>query len=281
MRREARTRFSFPADRLGETRSLEILPLYEAAGAQGLRVGKGASYRVRTDHATILFDLGDNPSAESPSPLRANMERLGVSLKEFDRLVLSHRHPDHVGGRRWWDLRSFSTDGASRPGLGGLAVVAPEKVLYPGASVTIADGPASVAEGVATTGPFTFYEPYPVWEILPRDREQALAVRVAGLGIVLIVGCGHMGLKTLLDRADSVFGIPVAGLVGGLHYGGLAADALGDEIRMLKERGLRLIALSPHDSGPRALDAFAAAFPDSFRTLRVGEAVRVSGPSGP
>src|SRR5512145_2727303 len=54
---------------IGETATLEILPLYEKAGQEGLESGHGVSYLIRTDSATILFDLGNNLTAASPSPL--------------------------------------------------------------------------------------------------------------------------------------------------------------------------------------------------------------------
>jgi 7,8-dihydropterin-6-yl-methyl-4-(beta-D-ribofuranosyl)aminobenzene 5'-phosphate synthase len=275
IRREARAWSGFPRPRIGETKTLEILPLFEAAARDDLQGGFGVSYLIRTDRSAILFDLGDNPSAASPSPLQRNMARLGVSMDEIDLMVISHRHPDHVGGRHWWDRRTFSMDGVSQPGLGGLPVYIPERIVYPGSHLTLAEAPTVVADGVATTGPFTFFEPFPVWEIVPHDREQALAVHVAGQGIVLIVGCGHMGLKALLDRTETVFDVPVTGIVGGLHYGRAGADVLSPEIQMLRERRLRLIALSPHDSRQAALDAFAAAFPETFRPIRAGEAIKV------
>jgi metal-dependent hydrolase (beta-lactamase superfamily II) len=57
---------------------------------------------IRTDSATILFDLGYNMTASSPSPLEGNMASLGLTLDEIDMIVISHRHPDHVGGQNWW-----------------------------------------------------------------------------------------------------------------------------------------------------------------------------------
>lgn len=88
--------------KIGETSKLEILPLYEKAGPDGLQIGHGVSYLIRTDNATVLFDLGNNLTAASPSPLEENMQSLGISMSEIDAIVISHRHPDHVGGQNWW-----------------------------------------------------------------------------------------------------------------------------------------------------------------------------------
>ena len=42
--------------------------------------------------------------------------------------------------------------------------------------------------------------------------EQALAIRVEGKGIVLIVGCGHQGLANLLTRSAQLFDEPIYGM---------------------------------------------------------------------
>jgi metal-dependent hydrolase (beta-lactamase superfamily II) len=79
-----------------------------------------------------------------------------------------------------------------------------------------------------------------------------------------------MGLKTLLERAEAAFDVPVAGVVGGLHYCSANAAALQGEIQLVQELGPVIVALSPHDSGPAALNAFAEAFPSAYQPIEVG-----------
>lgn len=276
IRQEAKAQSRYGSVQVGGTTKLEILPLYEAAATEGLQSGSGVSYLIRTDHATILFDLGNNPSAASPSPLEQNMDSLGVKLDEVGMLVLSHRHPDHIGGYAWWGRKTFSVDGKFQPLLGSLPIYVPEQVGYPGSRPTLTKVPTQLAQGVMTSGIFTFFEPYLVGWIAPRDREQALIVNVTGLGLVLITGCGHMGLEVLLERAEAISDIPVVGVVGGLHYVDATVEALQPDIQLLQKRHPRLVALSPHDSSPSALEAFERAFPTSYQSIRVGEAITFS-----
>lgn len=258
---------------LGETQKLEILPLYETAGSSDMATGHGVAYLIRTDHATILFDLGYNPDAASPSPLEQNMARLGISRADLDLIVISHRHPDHVGGQNWWTNNTFSFDGAAQPPLGDLPIYVPEAMTYPGSSPTLATAPTRLAEGVATTGLIRYAQPFPIWLATPDGDEEALAVNVAGQGIVLITGCGHMGLERLLARARTVIDLPVVGVVGGLHYGTADAATIQPEIQLLQGLNPILVALSPHDSGPVVLDAFALAFPAAYQPIQVGAVI--------
>ena len=258
---------------IGETSRLEILPLYENAAQAGLQSGHGVSYLIRTDSATILFDLGYNITAASPSPLEENMASLGVSMDEIDMIVISHRHPDHVGGQNWWTKRTFSLDGATQPSLGDMNVYIPEEMTYPTGNLTLSKKPVHLAEGIATTGLITYAQPFPIWLAMPKGDEQALAVNISGQGIVLITGCGHMGLESLLARAESAFDVPVMGVVGGLHYGDADITALQPQVQLLKELDPVVVALSPHDSSTAVLEGFAQAFPSAYQSVVVGKSI--------
>ena len=260
----------------GETSSLEVIPLYENASASGdLQSGLGVSYLIRTDHATILFDLGNNWNGASPSPLLQNMASLGITLDEIDTIVISHRHLDHVGGNNWWSKKTFSLDGATQPPLGERPIYIPEAMSYPGSEPVVSESPVLLAEGVATTGLITYAQPFPLWLAIPKGDEQAIAVNVTGKGLVLITGCGHMGLEALLGRAADVFEVPVAGLIGGLHYGNATTQDLQPEIALVQSLNPLIVALSPHDSGPAAIDAFARAFPAVYQDIQVGKALLI------
>jgi 7,8-dihydropterin-6-yl-methyl-4-(beta-D-ribofuranosyl)aminobenzene 5'-phosphate synthase len=273
---------------LGSTRRLEVLPLVDWNVARpDLRGEAGVSYLVRTDRATILFDLGGNLQGSDPSPLLDNMKRLGVSFADIDTLVISHPHMDHVGGQRFATSRTFSP-GNEQIDLGRLRVFVPTPMSYPGLQPQVVVGPTVIAPGVASTGPLTgrLY-------MGPVD-EQALAIRVEGQGIALIVGCGHQGLAALLERTAALFDEPLHAMVGGLHYpvpkgrwqsmgvdvqrwavwgptGGPTLEDVGREIDLLARTGVRLVSLSPHDSSDEAIEAFRARFGAGYRDLRVGE----------
>ena len=263
--------FSAQAPALATTSRLEILPLYEAASASpDLVSGHGVSYLIRTDSATILLDLGNNPDGLTVAPFAQNMQALGLAWDEVDRVVISHPHPDHVGGLTAWRERTVSF-GELPGGLGERLVFVPHVTVYKGAvHATI---PTLPAPDIATTGVISYPEVWPISLFTPKGEEQALVVHVAGHGLVLITSCGHSGLEHLVARAESLYGEKVVGVVGGLHYLNATGEELQPQIRFLQSRQLELVALSSHDSGPVALSAFESAFPNVYQTLTVGEAI--------
>lgn len=274
---------------IGSTRTLEILPLVEWATARPDLIGEaGVSYLVRTDGSTILFDVGGNLKGTEPSPLEANMQRLGVRLQEIDTIVISHLHMDHVGGMQFSSRGSFSL-GLRQVDLGTRKVVVPVPMNYPGLETVVARQPTILAPGVVTLGPITGRI-----ALGPVD-EQALAIRVQDRGVVLVVGCGHQGLDKLLARTAQLFDEPLYGVIGGLHYPvprgrmisggqdlqrwatygtgpGPTADDVQREIDALAARRPHWVALSPHDSSDEMIEAFRRSFGARYHDLRVGEA---------
>lgn len=257
---------------LATTTHLEIIPLYEEAstGDQWIS-GHGVSYLIRSDAATILFDVGDNPGQSAVTPFAQNLQKYGVDWDEVDRIVISHPHSDHTGGVGAWNRQTIGF-GDLPGGVGDRLVFVPTKMNYPGAvHATI---PTLPAPDIATTGVIAYPDVFPISLVEPKGNEQALVVNVAGQGLVVITGCGHPGLEKLVTRAEALYKQPVIGVVGGLHYGDATAQEIAPHIQFLQTRQPKLVALSPHDSGSQALEAFRAAFVDHYRALRVGERIQ-------
>jgi len=197
----------------GSIKTLAILPLIDWKVAHdGLAGESGVAYLVKTDHATVLFDVGLNAQAEDPSPLLRNMRQLAVDLRQIDAIVISHPHGDHTGGGKWARKGSFSlTD--NQIDLGDIRAYTPVAMQYPGIEVKWTEDPTVIAPGVATIGVIANH-----YFFMGEIPEQALAVNLEGKGIVVVVGCGHQTLKKIVDRAEALFDAPLIGVLGGLHY---------------------------------------------------------------
>lgn len=276
----------------GSTASLRVLPLVNWHAARGdLQTEAGVSLLVRTDQNTVLFDVGWNSAGQRVSPLQQNMKALGVTDAEIDTIFISHRHHDHVGGRRWERAESFSLGGEQEP-LRASKAFAPVAMHYPGLSVDTLDRPRAVRPAIASTGPIDR-------ELaLGRVSEQAMVVHLAGRGLVVFVGCGHQTVTRLLAVVQEAFAEPVYALIGDLHYpvpagrrsfAGLDLQRLfasgrgpfqqidmADVQRDLEaiKRGVTgLVAMGGHDTSDEVLALFASVLGSRFRRIEVGSEI--------
>ena len=248
---------------LGEVERLSVLPLVERhTGGPGLLGEPGVSYLVKADGLTLLFDTG--LGTERPgSALDCNLGALGVALAALDCVVLSHLHPDHVGGPKSMFRRTFSV-GREHAVPQSLTVFVPTPMTYPRADMCVVDQARVIGPGVAVLPPLSrmLFWMGPI-------AEQALVVNVRGRGLVLITGCGHPEIERTLAAAETVVEAPVYAVVGGLHlpvhplgtpllpqavlgspnwpWRPINEDQARAVIHSIRERGPGLVALS----GPR------------------------------
>jgi 7,8-dihydropterin-6-yl-methyl-4-(beta-D-ribofuranosyl)aminobenzene 5'-phosphate synthase len=259
---------------LEATTRLEILPLYENDRAdESFVFGHGVSYLIRTDTSTILMDLGHNPDESEGVPALQNMQKLGITWEEIDAVVISHPHPDHMGGVKAWQSKTLSL-GDFPADRNQMPIYVPVPMDSSAGTIVYSAEPTLVSKDMATTGVLSFPEVFPVNLFDPKGHEQGLVINVASEGLVLITGCGHPTLERLVDRAEALYGGKVVGVVGGLHYVATSAEDLQPHIQFLESRQPKFIALSPHDSNPEVLAAFQSAFSGAYQFIKVGESIQ-------
>jgi len=138
----------------------------------------------------ILFDTGADPEI-----LSHNLSLIDV--KDFDYVVLSHEHYDHVGGL------SAVIDNTSR-------VLALKSF-----SSRLKKYISSKSDLIEVLEPFEFERGFMTTGSVGRFIEEQSLVVETSKGKVVITGCSHPGLEEILNRAEG-FG-RVFGVLGGFH----------------------------------------------------------------
>jgi len=206
--------------------------LYDAFGGRPDMVRDwGFAALVEYGGKRILFDTGNDAAI-----FARNVQALGVDLGRLDFVVISHRHGDHTSGltevlRRnprvkiYAPREAFGTFGSTLPisfyrrdgslpdSMRYFAGSPPAQLtsgtVWPQANIVWIDTLTEVAPGIAIVS--TVSRTPGTLEI----RELSLAVRGPD-GLLLIVGCSHPGIETILE-ATRPLGNQVHIIFGGLH----------------------------------------------------------------
>lgn len=255
---------------------------------------------------TLLFDAGP----EGATFLR-NTRILGVDFGAFEAVVLSHGHWDHAGGllAAIGAIAAARADSGTtcfvHPGMFAQRatkrpngefyehepVPNPERLAKAGAKVINTREPQLAAGGAFyVSGEIPRLTQYEVglpghmrrsddgrsWEPDPLLMdERFISVHVKGKGQFVFSACSHAGLINVLNHARSVFpGIPLFGVMGGLHLSGVTEKIIPDTVNDLRSFDLKFLAPG-HCTGWRALTAMAKVFGDELAPTAVGKRYRI------
>ena len=203
---------------------------------------------------TILFDTGTRGDI-----LLGNMEILGIDPASVDVVVLSHIHRDHIGGLdSILDIQSDITVyfGDSFP-----AAFA-QNISDRGARPVRVRGPVEICPHVFSTG-----------EIEGSVPEQSLILDTEK-GLIIITGCSHPGIVTILKRAKEMFDKEIYFVCGGFHLINAPETAVRQIIASFKALGVRRCGPT-HCTGDRAIALFREAYGTNCIPMGVGQVIQV------
>ncbi|HPQ67564.1 MAG TPA: MBL fold metallo-hydrolase [bacterium] len=229
---------------------LSITILYDNnPGQAGLATDWGFSCLIRADERVLLFDTGGDGTL-----LLANMKKLGVDPAQVKTVMLSHHHRDHVGGLDDFLARQADADVYYPATMGeGFA----ERIRRTGARPVAVTASTMIAPGLYTTGVMGAEIP-----------EQALVVDTP-TGSVVVAGCAHSGIVTMVEKARTIVPGPVRLALGGFHLFRMN-EAQQRKIAVdLQAAGVQKIAPC-HCSGDKARDVFKLVFGDNYLAVGVG-----------
>jgi 7,8-dihydropterin-6-yl-methyl-4-(beta-D-ribofuranosyl)aminobenzene 5'-phosphate synthase len=249
--------------------------LYDAFGDRpGLEHDWGFSALIEYGGRRILFDAGNNGEV-----FARNVRRLGVDLRRLDFAVISHRHADHTGGIAYLlsvnptvtiyaPTERFGIFGGDVP----TTIIRPDTALparmryfggevpaelssstvWPGARFVHVDTLTEIAPGVALVS--TVSRTPGTLEL----RELSLVLRTPK-GLVVLVGCSHPGIETILE-ATRPYGDHVHEIFGGLHLVTTPDTTIARLATELRD-AWRVDRIAPgHCTGEPAFDALARTF---------------------
>ena len=265
-----------------------VTVLYDAfGGGAGLTRDWGFAVLVEYGGKRILFDTGNNADV-----FANNVRALGIDLKSLDFVVISHRHGDHTAGLNYLlsvnptvkiyaPKEGFGVFGAALPGTFYRSdSTLPSRMRYfdgrppdelrfgtpwPAAHFVWIDSVTDVAPGVSIIS--TVSQTPGTLEL----RELSLALRTPD-GLILIVGCSHPGIETIVEASTRV-GSHVSLILGGLHLV-TTPDAEIERIARSLHDGWHVDRIAPgHCTGEPAFAALERVFKAQYLYAGLGTTI--------
>src|SRR5450631_4319082 len=277
-----------------------ITVLYDAFGKDAAMTKDwGYAALVEINGKRILFDTGDDAAV-----LARNVKAKGVDLTTLDFVVLSNRHSDHVSGLSYVlsvnpkvkiyapkegfgifgsDLPSkfYRKDESLRPEMRYYDGTPPEIMkfgtVFPGANIQLIDKTTEVASGITL---IALVSDAPGTKEL---KELSLAINTPD-GVVLVVGCSHPGIETIVAEAAKI-NPHLHFIAGGFHLV-IAQDAAIEKVATSLHDTFKVDYIAPgHCTGEPTFAALQKMFGERYlyaglgTTLGVGAVPRAEFPS--
>ena len=208
---------------------LKVTVLLENRNAKetdGLLCRPGLSLLIEDGITRILFDTGPDAS------FMHNAKKMGVSLNGIDWVVLSHGHYDHCGGLRHLQKlpKVLCHPGVYDQKYAGVMVfnhfIEIKKIstqLPPvQCNFHFTKEPYEISQRFIWSGEIASVKSYGYvkGEKVEPDalNDEGVLLYKSKKGLVIFIGCGHKGLRNIIEHCKKLTGInTIYALVGGMH----------------------------------------------------------------
>ncbi|MCB2292711.1 MBL fold metallo-hydrolase [Clostridium algoriphilum] len=255
----------------------------------------GLSLYIEIDEMKILFDTGQS------GDFIKNAEKLNVDLSNLKYVVLSHGHYDHTGGFR----KLVDKIGNSYKLIAGkdffnnkYKLVEKDNYKHIGNSFDkkyirqnniqvkyIEEDVFYITENIMIFSNFKtrndidqtnkiFQVKQDENYVVDNFSDEIVLVVKNEKGLIVIVGCSHVGIVNILETIIERTGMTIYGIVGGTHLVEANEQRLKNTINYFKEKDIYLLAMS-HCTGKYATEKIKNEFKDKFTYNNTGNIIKI------
>lgn len=260
---------------MGKHMELEITTLIENQCDDNgeLLFEHGLSLYIETDGKKILFDTGQS------GDFIKNAKSLVKDLNALDYCILSHGHYDHTGGLERFvhetlNLPKFivgeeffnskyKTIGTKEYKFNGNSFSESFLKSLPTETIKVSEDMISLTEHIFVFHHFKKYNDFELRnpkffvksgeEYIPDDFMDEIALGIlTKKGLVVIVGCSHVGIVNILKTISERMNMPIYAVVGGTHLVEADEVRIRETIEMFQKMEIQKVAVS-HCTGEEGI----------------------------
>jgi 7,8-dihydropterin-6-yl-methyl-4-(beta-D-ribofuranosyl)aminobenzene 5'-phosphate synthase len=218
-----------------------------------LKADWGFSCLIEGMDRTILFDTGRYDDI-----FVSNMSKLNIDPHHIEEVVISHDHPDHVGGvPKLLEINPNLTVKMGKSFPSGFK----KEVRSQCAQFKEVDQPCAVSKNCVSTG-----------ELKSFIRNEQSLVILTDKGSIVLSGCAHPRVVEIVERAKWVTKQEVLLVAGGFHLLADYGSSLDKIASNLKHLGVQYV-VPTHCSGEEARNVMARVFGDKYLEGGVGRVI--------
>lgn len=253
----------------------------------------GLSLYIEFDGIKILFDTGQSGSFID------NADKLNIDLKNIDYVVLSHGHYDHSGGfRRLVEKIGTSFNLIVGKGFFNKKYKLTEEGTYKynGNSFDkvyirqnniqvkyINEDIFNITDNILVFSDFKRNNDFELINnkfhirknenfVIDDFSDEIILAFKLDKGLVVILGCSHVGVVNILETIIERTEIPIYGIVGGTHLIKADNNRINNTIKFLKEKDIRILRMS-HCTGDKAIEEIKLEFGERFLYSHTGSVI--------
>ena len=216
----------------------------------------GLSFLIGKD---TLFDTFGKPER-----FMSNVRRFTVDIAQIRHIVISHDDWDHVSGL--WDILALNRQ---------CTVYVPphaapeikDRITHFGAVVSEHHSGKEIAPGIFISEELRAESDGRV------IYEQAAYLRTEK-GIVVVCGCAHPGVVTIVEQVRTMAGMVPYAVVGGFHLKNTGHEKIHTLVDTLKKNGIDTIC-PLHCTGADAVQVIGEVYKEKCFSLREGQCVEL------
>jgi 7,8-dihydropterin-6-yl-methyl-4-(beta-D-ribofuranosyl)aminobenzene 5'-phosphate synthase len=244
-------------------KTIKVLMIYNNIGRfNNFESAWGVSIWIENKDTAVLFDTGGNTSI-----LWNNIKNSGIDIKKLSKIIISHKHWDHIDG---------------------LPIILEKTNYKPDVLVPIFD-----LELIRSKNPKTnligIKEPIHINDFLWSTgqmkgstgstffgdiHEQSLIV-IQDDSIYLLTGCSHPGIVEIVEKAKKIHPNKILKLIiGGFHLLRKSSQQVKDISTKLKSLQVSKVAPS-HCTGELAIDIFKNEWKENYIDFNIGNSMKI------